>query len=270
MNPDICIFAYGDKTLTATLSGGSWSTGLPLNNLKQQDITMMARSSDAATASTKFFITLGSGATIPAIVLYNHNLSTAAKIRIGTYSSASWSAQISRTDWLDALPAPVSANVLATYNKHFYYLPVGWAAATIIGIEIDDTTNSAGHIDLGRAMLCDLYQPPQNMNYGLVYGEEDETSVEKSRNGKRFYDVASPVRTITMKFDNIEEADVFEFKALQRRIGRAGELFFILNTAESTNLKLQRSMLCNFSELNSAEYTVITLMGYGVGLLEIV
>ena len=49
-----CFLGYPNKADVATLSGGSWSGSMPLNNLKDRQIGLKARSTDDALASTRF------------------------------------------------------------------------------------------------------------------------------------------------------------------------------------------------------------------------
>ena len=54
------IFGYPNHADVATLSGGSWEASLPLANLQHRLLSRVARSTDAALASTQFDADLGS------------------------------------------------------------------------------------------------------------------------------------------------------------------------------------------------------------------
>ena len=73
---------YGNYADAATLSGGSWAAGLPLNNLKNRMLRRVVRSTNASTASTVINIDLGTAQSIPAIFLGPYNASGGLKYRI--------------------------------------------------------------------------------------------------------------------------------------------------------------------------------------------
>lgn len=69
---------YGDE---ATLSGGDWEPTLPIDNVKSRILKKVARSTDAATASTQWEGDFGATKTIGICGLLNLNWSTSAKWR---------------------------------------------------------------------------------------------------------------------------------------------------------------------------------------------
>lgn len=74
--------AWQNRIDEATLSGGSWNSSLPLTNVQNRQVQKVARSSDAANASTKFDLDLGSGQSIGVLALVVHNISASGKVRI--------------------------------------------------------------------------------------------------------------------------------------------------------------------------------------------
>jgi len=73
--------AWG-PTYTPTLSGGDWLTALPLGNLQDERLHVLARSTDTELSSTVFQTDLGVSRDVRVFGLVNHNLSTAAKVRV--------------------------------------------------------------------------------------------------------------------------------------------------------------------------------------------
>ena len=78
------LIGWPNRVDSATLSGGSWQ--LPLNNLKNRDQWVVARSTDLTTTNTVLNLDLGTVRNIRTIALVNHNLSKTAtwKISLGT------------------------------------------------------------------------------------------------------------------------------------------------------------------------------------------
>lgn len=76
---------YGDA---ATLSGGSWASTLPINNVKNRILKKVARSTDADLASTKYEGDFGASKRVGVIGLLNLNWSKAAKWRFRLKAAA--------------------------------------------------------------------------------------------------------------------------------------------------------------------------------------
>jgi hypothetical protein len=80
------LLAYNNRADGAALTAGDWSASLPRDNVKDGDISLVARTANAARASTRFRADLGASYTLQALALVNHNFSTAAtwRVRLGT------------------------------------------------------------------------------------------------------------------------------------------------------------------------------------------
>lgn len=76
------MMGFPNRCDAATLSGGTWTAGLPRANLQTRVLGEVARTADTALSSTKFDIDLGAGRPIRAVSVRNHNLSLRAKYRV--------------------------------------------------------------------------------------------------------------------------------------------------------------------------------------------
>ncbi len=76
------LLAYNNRATGATFAGGSYTAGLPRSNLGTSDIDEVARTSSAAQANTRFRFDIAASRTLRALNLTNHNLSTAALVRL--------------------------------------------------------------------------------------------------------------------------------------------------------------------------------------------
>ena len=66
----------------ATLSGGDFTSGLPRDNLKDDRVTKVARTTSTDEADTRFRADLGANYTLRALALVNSNFSTSALWRV--------------------------------------------------------------------------------------------------------------------------------------------------------------------------------------------
>jgi hypothetical protein len=76
------VLGYSNRIDSATLTGGSYTNGLPLNNLKTRILGQVARTTDATNASSTFNIDFGVAKNIQVASLVNHNISLSGKMRI--------------------------------------------------------------------------------------------------------------------------------------------------------------------------------------------
>lgn len=74
--------AWQNRIDSASLSGGSWSAGLPLANLQSPVIQRVARSSSASTAATQFLVDLGVARPIGVMALIAHTITAPGKVRL--------------------------------------------------------------------------------------------------------------------------------------------------------------------------------------------
>ncbi len=73
---------------------GSWLAALPLTNLQARELAKVARSSDAALASTRFDIDLGVARACRLVALPKHTISSVGKVRIrAAYDLFDWAAE---------------------------------------------------------------------------------------------------------------------------------------------------------------------------------
>src|SRR5690606_4031646 len=131
---------------SATLSGGSYETGLPLSNLKMAELYETARTTDATTDSTKFVIDFGEATEVSGIIVGPTNISAAGTWSVKGSSSTEFADGYSSgardpgldADEIDAEAGTNLVHLLSSAQTYRYW-----------EIAIDDTTNAAGYIEMG-------------------------------------------------------------------------------------------------------------------------
>src|SRR6185503_9872706 len=172
-------------TRTPAYSGGSWQAALPLSNFALGKLYKPARSTDATNASTKFDIDLGENRWIGAVALIRHNLTPVvgtSRVKVTVDDTAGFGSPLNTPAFVNAFqPARAAGS-----------LPNGWALDTTnaptqeelqhyrslacvvvldqnyfgryVRIEIDDSTNSMGYVQLGGLFVGPWFQPNVNMS----------------------------------------------------------------------------------------------------------
>src|SRR6266702_1507315 len=99
------LLASQNRADECTLTLGSYAAGLPLNNLKDRQITKVARSTNALAASSLFLAALTTLRPIRVLALINTNCSRDATYRWRVYTDAGLTDLVYDSGTLDVFPA---------------------------------------------------------------------------------------------------------------------------------------------------------------------
>ncbi len=271
-----CLFGFpilsdGSSTVSATLSGGSWLAGLPLTNLQDARLARVARSSNATTLATQFDVDLGAARDIRVFAIPKHTLSRTARFRLRASDVAGvFTAPLYDSGWLDVLPVVYPTGSLpwgrpgawdgkpsieeaAYWSIGLYHVTPSPVLARYWRVELDDTTNTAGYVDLARLVLSPGYVPTINMSYGARIGYSS-ASVRAETDGGAYIVSDKPRRreqAFTIEHLPENEALVHLFD-MQRRAGISAQLVFFWDEADDAH-RARRAMLCQFKELSPIE-----------------
>lgn len=238
----------------ATLTGGSWVGTLPLNNLKTRLFSRVARSADTLAASTKFDIALSRPRTCRVLALAAHNFSVAATIRVVADDSPTFATPLYDSGAVAMWPAgvipiellewdddnfwlgTVSEEAIAGYQAPFICLLPAAVTARYWRVEIVDTGNSAGYIQLGRLYIANTWSPKFNMDYGHSLGFDDVSTFETSLAGEEFFEVRRKRRKFTFVLGNVDLEEGYQ-RALEvdRMLGTTGEVLVMGDPSDTTN-----------------------------------
>lgn len=273
-----CILAFPNRVdatyYTVSFSGGSWETDLPLSNLADDLLSKVARSTDATLASTQFVVDLGVPRDIRVVAIPDHNISRAGRVKITAASDSLFNSIVATVDFRDVwqviypwgslpwehpsfLDGKVSAEDAEDYPQPVVHVFGTSATARYWKIEIDDTTNADGYVQLSRLFLAPGWQPTINPDYGLTLGWEDESTGEASLGGAIFYDEREKRRVAQFEFGYIPEDEALTWSfEMQRLLGTTKQLFYIYNPDDTTHLH-RRAFLATMRQLTPLEYPPI-------------
>ncbi len=183
---------YNNRIDLATLSGGSWSSTLPLVNVQSRVLSKAARSTDDAIASATINIDYGAAASyyIAVVALIAHNLSSAAKVRIRASTVSDFASTTYDSGWVNAWASGTIPSALLEWESDSFWLGTvsaqmraGYAAPYVKlttrvtsrywRIEIDDTSNSDTWIQIGRLFMSDTWTAANNYRPAVHVGHVD-------------------------------------------------------------------------------------------------
>lgn len=262
-----------DKT---TLSGGLWTSELPLTNLQTRELAQVARTVDVDETSTQFVIDFGQPRKVDLLSFINHNASFSGMVVIessktndfatieDTYtadmwsgiSDSAWSVQESEWEddsfWLGGYTeeevqgfTSVSTNIIDYFE-----------ATRFLRVRIIDPQNQDGFIEIGRVFVGPVIQPQINYSFGAGLSYETNTAIEEALGGAEYFDEREPFRVFRFSLEMMTDGDAYgKFLEIIRRAGVHGEIF-VVPDPEDKFQGLRRNFMGRNRQLNPLEQTM--------------
>lgn len=273
---------------SANVTGGAWTTALPLTNLLASNLTKVARTVDAQLASTQFKVEMADAIQIKAIVVGPTNLTTNYQYRISWYSDELFTSLVDTTGWItpfgDILTDPFDIPWEASYfwdavapfdDKdrgiwviHVFSSPI---VTLYIKVELDDQLNPDGYIQAGRLFIGSSWAPSLNYtpdNNGLSFRN---ANIESStlRGGKHYWRRINP-RSWTCSISMLPELEVYTSAYnLVQQAGYDKEVFIIPDPEDSTNMQ-RRAFLATITQADPISQALVSRASFGFTVEEIV
>lgn len=230
------IILYDFLSDSATLSGGDWQ--LPLSNMQNEKLYKVARSASTDLADTQFNVSLTTLNLTKSVVLDNTNVSPTAKYRVTAYQNDGVTVMYT-SGWLDVVePFPFgTVEYGAPYLYDGFTGERGNAIIHVLDepvlaskwkIEIDDLTNGAGVVDIGRLVIGKFVQPSVNYQYGSGLSFSDNSVSAKTLSGGTVHWRRKNPRIFRFAFDYIKDAVAFlQMYDLNRAAGFDDQVYVI-------------------------------------------
>jgi hypothetical protein len=247
------IISYPDRTLTATLTGSGWTN---LDNLKNPQLSAVTRSADV-TGTKTIYADLGSALPIQAISVCAHNLTKDAAITIRGYSDSGYTTMVTGADTGSALawPSGFTTQNVTDYPKNWTYCFSSSKTARYWKIEITDTTNAAGYIELGRLWLGEAtFNPSLGISYGLSLGYESRDVITESLGGVPWGEQRTPRRSLTATFDTLTATEKRKALIMQKVLTETSEALFVTDVTAGPEDMLLEAFLCYFRKPSALQY----------------
>ncbi|KFB66206.1 hypothetical protein [Candidatus Accumulibacter vicinus] len=238
-------------TVGHTLSGGSWSASAPLSRLATWPLAESARSANALAASTQLEVTWG--ATTPAarlLAVMGHNLSQTATVR--------WVRRATPGGAIvaDSGAVPAWAFAPREHDGRAHCVMVTQAQAVAAGhetVEIVDTGNPAGYVEIGRICICPITIPTYGPAYGLRDGVTDLSTVTKAESGADWPTTRRRQRSVTFTIPWLSLAEGDTLHELEQVEGTTAEIAWLPDFGDSERMQ-RYGFVGRLRELSGLEY----------------
>ena len=228
---------------TTTLTALTAVAGLPIENVQEQRLSVVYKTT--AVTSQSVIINFGSAKSINTAAILGHNFTSSVTVTVSANSSDSWPGATSQT---------------ITYNSDIMLKFFTTETYQYWKFSIDDPTNTAGFLSIGRLWLGQYidFSPASNLDFTVTKNRSD--IVTHGRHRQKFSSIGSMWRTINLSFPLTEEAMIVKLNTMFNYTGNHSSLIFC-NFDTIRNNILVEPLYCSvngnldFNHQNRQKYT---------------
>lgn len=248
---------FANQTDLATLSGGSWNVSYPITNLQNRYLSQKARTSDDATGSTTISINLGAVQSIGVVALIATNISPSASIRVRGADNSGMTS-----------PA-YDSGAIGSYEHTDYAISFTPVDAQYWRIDITDTSNPDGYIEIGRLFIGGRFRPAINCDTGAAIGVDSRTQVQEALNGPEYFDERTNRRTWRGSWSALTDNEAYrQMLVILRNTDVNGEIYFFEDDADDT-YQDQRWFYARLRGLNAIDWPYVDRHTVAIEVLEL-
>lgn len=264
------IWSDGGVLYTPALSGGDWETALPLENVQDRRLSLVARSVDDDPTNTQFEIDLGVERDVRVLALILPNLSSAGTVRVrGSTTAGDFDPAVYDSGTITVYPSGETAETMGEILPTFIDVPSSAQAARYWLVEIDDEGNADGYVDVARLVIAGEWEPSKNFRYGAMLGLETESTQMTTDGGATIHRRRPVRRTWTIEIGALPDSEGLQSAHRMLRIaGTDGQIFFVANPDDDAMTMHERSFLCVARTLSPLQYATYNKSAMAFQLVE--
>lgn len=218
MNP--LRIAYGDQAKLQTVTDSTEAAGYPGTNAVHPHLSRTWRTTSAAAQWIKFDAGVGNTIAFDTACIIGHNFTSAAIVKVQTDDADAW-----------APPGGMDKNGDPTQAIIFVDLAPSPTARRYARIYIDDASNPAGYLSVGRVFLCTRWEGDP-INRGFSVALDDTTVITRSLTGQVFSDLGVISRIYSLSLGTMKNATKQSLLTLIQAVGQWDPV--VVFPAEST------------------------------------
>jgi hypothetical protein len=186
-------------------------------------------------------IDLGTAVAIRTLGILSHNISYAGTIRIRGFTGSDYATGVQGdTGTVYAYPQTLGVTKASKYPNNWLSCFTADVTARYWKIEIVDTTNAAGYIELGRVWLGEASVVASPVDYGASLIYESLDIKEESLGGVVWGNKRGSRRVFNGAMTNILDTSKSDMLLMQKELGTTSELLFVMNdSADATTMLME-------------------------------
>ena len=111
------------------------------------------------------------------------------------------------------------------YTSIIHVLGAGYAARYVT-IEIDDTSNSDGYVEIGRLGIWSGFVPTYNMSWGAYNGTKSRSIIDHAYSGHQLSEHRRAAQDARFSLDWLTDSEAAIIHELRRRAGLTNEVLY--------------------------------------------
>ena len=233
------VIGYGNLIDAATLAG-TWTNTA---NLKNRYLAQKA----SAEAGAYLDIDLGSAQSIGLVALVAETLTSGT---VTITAGATQGATTFNSGALSVYSGQDFAHTFAAVSYRWWRIAVS-AAGTV-----------------GRIFIGPRYRPTYNIDWSPSIQIESRTQISESLGGQQYFDPRTSRRVWRAKFSWLNDAEAYQWLAVQQAQDVSGEVYLIADDADTT-YRGQRNFLGRLRTLDAIEWPYVSQHAVGLEIAEL-
>jgi hypothetical protein len=266
-------------------SSPACATGMPVGNIQLARRGSFARE----TSSTSWTISGEYSGAVSAMCIVGHNLTGSATVRLRLYSDYAktttvydstalpvWTPQV----WGDPAASPngglewgvlpwLATGILSGTPEYFPVWFTSVANGVAFTIDIVDTNNVDGYLQIGRVYLGEYWSPTVNDAYGLSMWWKEASKQVRTDGGSLRTEGYYPYRAYSCSFDAMDETDRGNFMEIIRKLGLRLDFFISFNPGAGGDIERDYMAACKFVTIPEMKHPAWGRFEAGVTMEEI-
>jgi len=201
-----------DVLKSATVTASSATSGLPEENVQDNLIRKVYRSTDNSNEWVKF--DCGAATTINCLFIGNHNLTLCSTVKWQGHASDSWASPSLDTTLTVATDA-MGNNVVKI--AHFYAANQSYRWWRLY---LEPGTGNATKLDIGRIMAGRYIQPTRNIRDGFSISTQDPSRGRDTVGRQAYWTTRRQFSELGYNVSRVGEDQLDEFLGLYAEVGR--------------------------------------------------
>lgn len=277
------IIGYNNRIDSATLSGGSWQA--PLTNIQTRYLQEKARSTDASLSSTVIDVNLGEYRVINIVGITAHNFSVDAIYRL-TAGETAGASDVYDSGWLEAWPAVYGTSELEWEDDNFWdgkltqeeregYNACIAVETAIVGaqywrIEINDTGNPDGFVEIGRLFFGRVFEPEKGFEVGAEISWDDKSEINQTLQAVDIYNRIQKFRRATLIAPILTREQAYQQAFEMQRLSGTTEEVLLIGEAGNPAETPRQSFIGRFDRLNPIRASHYDICSTGFEIKELI
>ena len=250
---------YQNHVDAATLGASpAMSTTLPETNLQDPTRARVARTT--STADQVITGDFTESIVVSAMILWRHNLSGGATVRLQLYSAVSQGGtEVYDSTALDAYEVvslgdldfgvtPLADSVYDEWDQYHTEIYFSPATARSFRLTLSDTLNGDGYLEASRLMIGAYFEPSCGPSYGASLAWREDTTQQRTAGGTLRSDSKDPYRALALDLAMIDENDRPHILEARRYCGLRRDLWVTLFPGEGGKKERDHAFIGKFTQ----------------------